>query len=228
MGEKMKKKILISMIVLLLIAMSAVSANDDLNQNITDTNDIELNNGDILHTSSARTFSELQNQIAKTDEGSTLILEDDYAYTEGTDRTLGIVIYATTKNIVIDGNGHTLDGKNSARILNVNEGATNIVVKNLNFVNGYEPNGAGAIFWKGESGTVTDCNFTSNIADKSGGAILWAGAKGTITNNKFEKCLSNSQSGGALYCNEQTKETTISNNVFISNSAKTCGAGIVS
>ncbi len=228
MGEKMKKKILISMIVLLLIAMSAVSANDDLNQNITDTNDIELNNGDILHTSSARTFSELQNQIAKTDEGSTLTLEDDYAYTEGTDRTLGIVIYATTKNIVIDGNGHTLDGKNSARILNVNEGATNIVVKNLNFVNGYEPNGAGAIFWKGESGTVTDCNFTSNIADKSGGAILWAGAKGTITNNKFEKCLSNSQSGGALYCNEQTKETTISNNVFISNSAKTCGAGIVS
>ena len=225
----MKKKIFISMLILLLISISAVSASDDLNQNITQTNDIDNDikiNDDVLSASSTRTFMDLQDQIAKTSPGSTLTLYDDYAYTEGTDRTIGIAIYPTTKDITIDGNGHTLDGKRVARILYVNAGATNIVVKNLNFVNGYQQAGAGAIYWGGESGTVTDCNFTSNIADKSGGAILWSAAKGTITNNRFEKCVSNTQSGGAIYCNEETQQTTISNNVFTDNSVKTCGAGI--
>ena len=219
------------MLILLLITISAVSASDDVDQNITQTSDInniEINNGDVLSASNARTFTDLQTQIGRTAEGSTLTLEDDYAYTEGTDRTLGIVIYATTKNIVIDGNGHTLDGKNAARILSVNEGANNIVIKNVNFVNGYQDSGAGAIFWKGESGTISNCNFTSNAADKSGGAILWAGATGTIDNCKFEKCISKSQSGGAIYTNDASSKITITNSKFLSNTAKTSGAAIAS
>jgi len=227
-GEKMKKKILISMIILLLISISAVSASDDLDQNITQTTDIGTINDDVLSASTARTFTDLQGQIMKTEAGSTLTLEDDYAYTEGTDRTIGIAIYGTTKDITIDGNGHTLDGKNVARILYVNEGATNIVIKNVNFVNGYQDSGAGAIFWKGESGTITNCNFTSNAADKSGGAIIWTAAKGTIDNCKFEKCTSKSQSGGAIYTTDTSTQLTISNSKFISNSAKTSGAAIAS
>ena len=216
------------MIVILLIAMSAVSASDDLDKNITQTNDIGTINDDVLSASSARTFTDLQTQIGRTSAGSTLTLEDDYAYTEGTDRTIGIAIYGTTKDITIDGNGHTLDGKNVARILYINEGANNITIKNVNFVNGYQDSGAGAIFWRGESGTLTDCNFTSNAADKSGGAILWTGAKGTIDNCKFEKCSSKSQSGGALYTTDACDKITISNSKFISNSAKTSGAAIAS
>ena len=216
----------LSILILLLISISAVSASDDLNQNITETNDIDISNDNILSASTPRTFTDLQGQIMKTSAGSTLTLYDDYAYTEGTDRTIGIAIYSTTKDITIDGNGHTLDGKNTARILYVNEGATNIVVKNLNFINGYQDSGAGAIFWKGESGTITDCNFTSNSADKSGGAIIWAASKGTITNCNFEKSVSKSQSGGAIYCNDQATQTTITNNRFTDNSVKTCGAGV--
>jgi len=221
----MKKKILISMLILLLITISAVSASDDLDQNITQTSDInniKINNDDVLSTSNARTFTDLQTQIGRTEAGSTLTLEDDYAYTEG-DKSLGIA-----KSITIDGNGHTLDAKNAARILFVYEGASNVVVKNLNFVNGYESNGAGAIFWKGESGTIINCNFTSNTADRSGGAILWAGATGTIDNCKFEKCISKSQSGGAIYTNDAGTKITISNSKFISNTAKTSGAAIAS
>ena len=216
----------LSILILLLISISAVSESDDLNQNITETNDIDISNDNILSASTPRTFTDLQGQIMKTSAGSTLTLYDDYAYTEGTDRTIGIAIYSTTKDIIIDGNGHTLDGKNTARILYVNEGATNIVVKNLNFINGYQDLGAGAIFWKGESGTITDCNFTSNSADKSGGAILVSTSKVTITNCNFEKSVSKSQSGGAIYCNDQATQTTITNNRFTSNSVKTCGAGV--
>ena len=222
----MKKLMFISILILLLISISAVSASDDLNQNITETNDIDISNDNILSASTPRTFTDLQGQIMKTSAGSTLTLYDDYAYTEGTDRTIGIAIYSTTKDIIIDGNGHTLDGKNTARILYVNEGATNIVVKNLNFINGYQDSGAGAVFWKGESGTITDCNFTSNSADKSGGAILVSTSKVTITNCNFEKSVSKSQSGGAIYCNDQATQTTITNNRFTSNSVKTCGAGV--
>jgi len=228
MCVKMKKSIFISMIVLLLIAMSAVCASDDLDCNITESNDIEINSEDILSASHARTFSDLQGQIKKAKPGSTITLTDDYEYREGVDRLYGVVIYNTTKDITIDGNGHTLNGKNTTRILFVFEGSTNITVKNLNFINGYEGNGAGTVCWKGEFGTITNCNFTSNSADKSGGAVLWAGANGTISNNKFERCTSNQQSGGALYCNEKSMQTTITNNLFIHNVAKTCGGGMVS
>ncbi|WP_407421140.1 Ig-like domain repeat protein [Methanobrevibacter sp.] len=224
----MKKKIFISMLILLLISISAVSASDDLDQNITQTNDIGTINDDVLSASSAKTFTDLQTQIGRTSAGSTLTLEDDYAYTEGTDRTIGIAIYGTTKDITIDGNGHTLDGKNVARIIYINEGANNITIKNVNFVNGYQDSGAGAIFWKGESGTIINCNFTSDTADKSGGAIIWTGAEGTIDNCKFEKCSSKSQSGGALYTTDACDKITISNSKFISNKAKTSGAAIAS
>ena len=226
----MKKIILISILVLLLISISSVSANDDLNQNITKIDDvdnqIEINEQDVLGASSPRTFMDLQSQIGKTSAGNTLTLYDDYEYTEGTDRTIGIAIYGTTKDIIIDGNGHTLNGKGVARILYVNEGATNIVVKNLNFINGYQDSGAGAIYWKGESGTIDNCNFTSNAGNLNGGAIIWSAAKGTITNCIFEKCDSKSQSGGAIYCNENSGQTTITNNKFISNTAKVSAAGI--
>ena len=132
----MKKLMFISLLILLIISISAVSANDDVNQNITEIdNDMGIDNGEILSASSARTFTDLQGQIMRTSAGSTLTLYDDYEYTEGTDRTIGIAIYATTKDIIIDGNGHTLDGKNTARILYVNDGATNITIKNINFVN---------------------------------------------------------------------------------------------
>ena len=107
-------------------------------------------------------FEDLADRIADTPEGGILVLYRDYTYNG--EHGKGILI---NKTITIDGNGHTLNGNHTSRMFNIS--ADNVVIKNLNFINGnayglYFSNdaGGGAIYWNGANGYVENCNFTNN------------------------------------------------------------------
>ena len=107
-------------------------------------------------------FEELCEKIANTPEGGVLILDRDYTYTG--EPAKGILI---NKTITIDGNGHILNGNHTSRMFNIT--ADNVVIKNINFINGnayglYFSNnaGGGAIYWSGANGYIENCNFTNN------------------------------------------------------------------
>ena len=109
-----------------------------------------------------KTFDDLSLLINGTPEGGILVLDDDYKFTNGSNN--GIVI---SKAITIDGAGHILDGNKSSRIFNIT--ADNVVLKNINFINGdaigsYVHNnyGGGALYWNASNGFVENCNFTNN------------------------------------------------------------------
>jgi hypothetical protein len=89
-------------------------------------------------------------------------LNSDYVYIDG--QIKGILI---SKSIIIDGQGHTLDGRHLSRIFNIT--ADNVTIKNVNFKNGnalgryFGPYlGGGAIYWNGNNGNLFNSNFTDN------------------------------------------------------------------
>ena len=83
-----------------------------------------------------------------------------------------------SKDIVIDGNGHTIDAANMSRVFFIM--GVNVVLKNIIFKNGRyfksffdtSKNGGGAILaLPGSSLTIENCEFTDNTSRESAGAI---------------------------------------------------------
>ena len=113
-----------------------------------------------------RTFTDLQNAIGLVT--GTLTLNQNIAMTakEAADFTNGITI---TKDIVIDGKGHTIDAKNLGRIFSIGEGFT-VTLTNATLINGKATEG-GAIYNDG-SLTLSDVKLSDNAADSYGGAVF--------------------------------------------------------
>ena len=145
----MIRKIIFALIILIFISVSCVSA-EEINETSNVTDSIEVAG-----------FEDLAIKVNDTLENQTLTLDCDYEYRNGSVK--GIVI---SKPMTIDGAGHTLNGNKLSRIFNVT--ADNVVIKNINFVNGDALGsygihyGGGAIFWNGTDGYVENCNFTDN------------------------------------------------------------------
>ena len=124
--DKVKTKILFAiLIVVMLFSVQAISAvnNDDINST-SDNIDLSIydyesnvnqglratNTDDVLEADE-HPFSELQGLIDATGDGGTLELDNDYILTESSG-TLAI-----TKEITIDGKGHTLNANHLNAIL---------------------------------------------------------------------------------------------------------------
>ena len=144
-------------------------------------------------------------------------------------------------DIVIDGQGHTIDGQEKQVILNVF--GSNVTIKNITFINTNNYmhistiywNGAGgsvcdcsfvnchlsgsssggAIYWSGAGGSVCDCSFVNCHADDFGGAIYWSGAGGSVCDCSFVNCHVDGF-GGAIYLDEGVE---VSGCIFVNNSA---------
>ena len=145
-------------------------------------------------------FSDL-NKLINEDFSSndTITLSSNYKYSDGDDDFVhGIVI---NRGVIIDGNGFTLDGSNSARMFDV-ETNSEVIIKNINFINGYATGeniayfkDGGAIYSSNSANSkVINCNFTNNIAEYDGGAIY--GGRGTAINCTFIN--NTAQGAGAL------------------------------
>ena len=163
-------------------------------------------------------FKTLNDDVANC-TGNLLILNKDYYFTPSIDSDYKQGIVIDKDNFVIDGAGHTIDAGWLARIFYVT--ATNVTLKNINFINGNCKSNGGAIYFD-NNGHVINCNFTDNYAESNGGAIYFKG-NGTVENSIFTINSAYYQ-GGAIYFNDNG---TVENSIFTNNSATFGGAIVI-
>ena len=193
----MKKRITTLLIfLLLLICISTVNAEDNNqdNLNLTDNlTNLEINDtpleefnhshsqaSEILNppikaatiTAPGGTFTQLQSIIDSASSGDTIEITGDYSY----DSSFSDGGISISKDLTFNGNGHTMNGNNVARIFYISDGT--VTFNNLNFINGYEYSsineGGGAIRVYGSNVylIIDSCDFRYNYVYGKGGAIF--------------------------------------------------------
>ena len=238
--DKSEKILIFSLILILFMSISTISATDNnqddalhINSNDGNLNDVIDNTVDkktpVTNTKNPSTdkktiisatsdyddisFTDLKTQISRS---SSVNLYSNVVYTSGDDAR-GIMI---TKDVTINGNGYTMDAKNKARMFRVASGCT-LTLTNLNFINGFRSNENGGAILNGGTVKSTNCNFTNckvSGSQSSGGAI-GGGGSGTFSNCNFNKC-SATYFGGAAYVDK----IKFNNCNFKDNNAKFGGA----
>ena len=219
----LKKRYLFLIMLVCFFVISAVSA--EKMENDTNSQDSSLSESvieDVLYDGGSAdngTFSDLQKKIDGADEGSTILLENNYTYDFGFS-TDGVSI---NKTLTINGNGYVIDALGQSRIFNVNSASVtlnDIVFKNANSTKG------GAVFWNSDNGIINNCNFTNSIATLMGGAIFWYGANGTVNNSTFINNTAAKYSGGAIQWDSSSDNGTVDNCIFINNTATQRGGAV--
>ena len=236
-----KKLIIISLLLVLIIGIGAVSAADNsTNEKIASSNDqVELSVSNDVKVSSSNEstlganvevsgtrFTDLRNAIEGATAGDVIVLNNDIE----NDISHYILIDAG-KSITIEGNGHKIDALGKSGIFFIK--GSGVVLNNITFANARNsfPGGdnmmGGAIGWIGSNGIVNNSIFINNIADSGytesghGGAIDWIQAEGgKIYNSKFYNNHAN-LTGGAL---RVKSSMIIENSEFFYNDAQDGGA----
>ena len=108
----------------------------------------------VYHEDSFYALQKLINEATTT----VVTLARDYKYYPAYDSADGILI---DKVITLNGDTHSIDGLESAKLLDVQK--FDVVVANLTLKNGNAVEG-GAITWNGTSGTISNVIFTNNQA----------------------------------------------------------------
>ena len=117
---------------------------------------------------------------------SDIVLDDDEVeYVDG--------IKLDIDDLIIDGNGYSIDAKCQSRIFNVL--VDGITFKNLIFKNGHNTNKGGAVYSENNSVSFHDCTFENNDA-VYGGAIYLEFNKIELVNCKFNSSFAHY--GGAV------------------------------
>ena len=112
-------------------------------------------------------------------------------------------------DIVIDGQGHTIDGQEKQVILNVF--GSNVTIKNITFINTNNDRYAGTIFWSGDGGSVCDCSFVNCHADRGGAIYLNRGVE-------VSGCIFvNNSAGNGGTVDLYYKDCTVRDCIFINN-----------
>lgn len=153
------------------------------------------------------------NETILNAKNKSIVLDKDYKYSGKDDLIKGIILES---NLVIDGQGHSIDGAGVAHLFNVND---NVTIKNLIIKNTHSKNG-GAIEWYGTNGTISNCTFQNNTANKYGGA-LYLMSNVTISNSIFNHNTAKDR-GGAIYAENET----IIGSTFQNNTAYYCGGAL--
>ncbi len=145
--------------------------------------------------------------VEKSGKVQTFYLNRDYVYDDATDREFihGIVLKKSENNnvfkdIVINGNGHFIDGCGLASIFKVqgpNIKICNLIFRNMSTIHDFYLNDTfgnkypkrvsednAPIVLTGLYGSIFNCIFINNIG-YSGGSILWRGDDGYIGHNMF-------------------------------------------
>ena len=211
---KYKKIILLTIILVSLFAISAVSAADAVgtcddalllaqNQDgVGDSQeDVFRDNSSFIDNPNeppiveedevpeVDTSDDLQTQISNVEEGGVLNLTKDYKYVNGSNEGIQI-----NKAMTIDGNGHTLDGCQASRIFDVT--ASNVLLKNINFKNcfvGSNVEGGVIKIFNGNNisivnSTFMNCHVSAFDGHVSGGIINCMGEKFSIIGSQFINC----------------------------------------
>lgn len=229
---KIKTTGLLLLFVFCIFMIGAVSASDDTNDNMLNSNmdvdevtyadDIGVDDNEIQNANDEESIPENDydptsfmalDRTIKNAPGSEIKLTQDYAYNESCDSELtwGITI---SKSLTIDGNGKTIDANGKARIFNV-EPNCKLILKNLIIVNGYSDGDGGAIYVNNANLTVTNCYFNNNKA-VTGGAIYAYDSNVVLTHSRFLKNHAE-DTGGCIIARKTNVD--VLNNVFEDNHA---------
>lgn len=235
------KHLMVFSILIIVVTLSCVSANENVTDDISQSQDIEV----LENTVSGTTFGDIQKAVNSAKANDVIELNGTYS---SSGKSIKINI-----NLVFDGGsaGATLDAKKSSGIFTTSLTKYTITLKNINFINAKNSvfidednyNSKGKLI-------IENCNFTNNdgfeygaiacydcvaknsnfIANNAKGLddgvdlVSWGGAinaqKCTLTNCNFEKNTGMSD-GGAVYANGE-----IVNCNFKQNSAQYDGGAI--
>lgn len=163
-------------------------------------------------------FADLEEKIKNSAEPQ-LNLDNDYTFDSSTDKKTGIII---EKDLTIDGNNHTINGLEQSKIFQINN--ANIILQNINFINGYSPDFGGAINLINSSLKIINCSFLYNSADKNGGAINSKKSEINISKSifKFNQVKGIFSDGGGIF--SDNSKIDIYDTIFNDNSADEGGA----
>ena len=209
-----KKNIGVLVLLLVLLSMSAVSA-EDVSINVDDTyqtpNEIQ------------KDFTSLQTDI----DNSQGVFELTYDVKHGDDEidNYGISI---TKTTIINGNGHTIDANGHGSIFVVKDSSVTLTLNDLTLINanpvsdssGIVSNG-GAVYFDGSTLIVNNVNFKNNAVYKYGGAIYTTGTcivdSSVFDGNDVQFRSQNIDNGGAAIYADNGASLLISNSQIINN-----------
>ena len=210
----LKKNIGVLVLLLVLLSMSAVSAEDvsvDTNNTYQAPNEIQ------------KDFTSLQTDI----DNSQNVFELNYDVKHGDDEkdNYGISI---TKNTIINGNGHTIDANGHGSIFVVKDSSVTLTLNDLTLINanpvsdssGIVSNG-GAVYFDGSTLIVNNVNFKNNTVYKYGGAIYTTGTcivdSSVFDGNDVQFRSQNIGNGGAAIYADNGASLLISNSQIINN-----------
>ncbi|WP_156064618.1 hypothetical protein [Methanobrevibacter sp. YE315] len=174
------------------------------------------------------TYNDLCHDIENLKPGDVYDIKKDYII-EDCDKDLSKnrIININADNVVINGNGHTIDGnKNRGYFAIFNVTGNNVTIMNLNIVKvracnleyqGSYWNHYGAdytrvvspIEWHGDNGVLSNCTFDDNNGE-DGGALYWIANNGLIDNCYFN--LNAATRGGSIFISGYNN--TIRNSIF--------------
>ena len=176
---------------------------------------------DLVTLDCVSNFNDLNKEVNNLNSGDILNIGKNYTYDKTTDNVTSITV--KTDNVTINGNGFTIDAKNSAKFFIVK--GKNVCIKNLNFINALDTksrvvnetsttekliNGIpittsvtksihmeSPITWIGSNGVISNCTFNKNTGS-IGGVINWSGTNGSISDSKFNNNRA-FRAAGAVY-----------------------------
>ena len=192
--------------------VTSTSANDSN----SDENIKEENNGNTGGASNGGTIAEL-NETINGGSSSSITLDNDYTYNASTDSgfTSGIIV---SRDLTIDGQGHTIDLGGKIRFLQSTISGINLVLKNINIKNGNATYGC-AVYIINGSGSFINSTFTDNNAT-NGGAVNIENGRGSFINSTFTG--NNAGYGGVVYITNGSG--SFINSTFTGNAAYRGGA----
>ncbi|MEE3489432.1 MAG: peptidoglycan-binding protein [Methanobrevibacter sp.] len=192
------------------------SADDNLETNEEQTV-TQTDNEEKTGATDDGTFEALRTKIDRASSGDTIYLENNYSAEDSWTQDSGISIIKS--NLVIDGQGHTIDAKQKTRIFDVYY-AENVTIKNIKFINAkYEGSGGAIQCYYSDGCVVSGCSFVNcSVEYGGGGAIQWyESANGSVSGCSFVNCAAELGGGGAIHWQIGSANGNISDCVFINN-----------
>ncbi|MBR0059688.1 MAG: DUF11 domain-containing protein, partial [Methanobrevibacter sp.] len=215
-----KKIIIISLLILILMSVQCVSASDNTDINLIGDNG---DYGVLKAPTETQTYTDLKNLIDNDNTGEITLLYN-YQYNNGDPKT-GINI---TKDLVINGNGATINGQDASSLFNISSGVT-VTLKNLTITHAagfkVDSNPANCFHAINSQGNINifDCTFSENHAGDEwtsqsiefAGAAIFCSGNVNIQNSSFIDNYVHNY-GGAIYT---TGTLTLNNSYFSKNKA---------
>ena len=243
-----KKIVIVSIFLLAILAIGSAAACENTTDDIITNEKGTAVDGesDLISSPETTTFKDLSDLISQSE--NLTVLEHNYTFNQTADEIYYGGIEIARDDLTIDGAGHSIDGAGLSRMFNI--GGKNIVLKNINFKNGFSDTNGGALYITGNASKIINCTFTSNHADVDGGAVyikapnseikdsifinntaIYNGAalinseNATISDCLFQNNHANISAGAVGW--SYKRNGTIMNSRFINNSAVNEGGGAI-